>query len=91
MAIPPTIAARWTTWEQPAMAALRVLGRAQVAGVDLAAFAHPLGRGALVGDADLIGGVGQQVPHDGGADRAGPAGDEDPAHPPTPSATSSEA
>ena len=76
---------------QPAIAAFAYLGLAQVAGVHLAAFAHPLGGGALVGDAHLVGGVGQQVPHDGGADRAGPAGDEDPAHPLTPSAASSEA
>ena len=89
--MPPTMAARWTTCEQPAHGGPGLLGHAQVAGVDLAAFAHPLGRGALVGDADLVGGVGQQVPHDGGADRAGAAGDQDPAHPPTPSATSSEA
>ena len=35
---------------------------------------------ALVGHADLEVGVAQQAPDDGGADRAGAAGDEDAAH-----------
>ena len=65
---------------QPFVAALRLLELAQVAGVDLAALAHPLRRGALVGDAHLVGGVGQQPPHDRGADRAGAAGDQHAAH-----------
>src|SRR5918998_1786240 len=53
---------------------------AQVAGVDLAALAHPLWRGALVGHPDLVVGVAQQTPNDRGADRAGAAGDEHAAH-----------
>ncbi len=80
--MPPTIAARWMTCVQP-LVAVRACSRiAQIAGVDLAALAHPLRGQALVGDAHLIGGVGEQAPDDGGADRAGAAGDEDPAHPP---------
>src|SRR5215210_2100474 len=71
--MPPTIAARWITCEQP-------LEAAQIAGVDLAALAHPLRRRALVGDADLPVGVGDQAAHDSGADRAGAAGDEDAVH-----------
>ena len=58
----------------------RLLGQTQVAGVHLAALAHPLRHRPLVGDAHLVGGVGEQVPGDGGADHAGAAGDENPAH-----------
>jgi hypothetical protein len=58
----------------------RLLELAQVALVDLAALAHPHRRLALIGDADLELGVTQQPPHDRGADRAGAAGDEHPAH-----------
>ncbi len=58
----------------------RLLELAQVAGVDLAALAHPLRRRALVGDAHLVGGVGEQPPDDRGADRAGAAGDQHAAH-----------
>src|SRR5262249_10874131 len=58
----------------------RLLQDAQVAGVDLAALAHPRGRRALVGDADLVVGIAQQPAHDGGADRAGSAGDQDTVH-----------
>src|SRR5205085_2446032 len=54
-----------------------LLERAQVAGVDLAALADPLGRLALVADADLEGGVAQQSAHHRRADRPGAAGDED--------------
>ena len=78
--MPPTIAARWMTCD----AALHRLARldevAQVAGVDLAALAHPLRRLALVGDADLVVGVAQQAADDRRADRAGAAGDEDAVH-----------
>ena len=49
---------------------------AQVAGVDLAALAHPGRRLALVGHAHLEGRVGQQAPDHGCADRAGAARDE---------------
>ena len=66
-----------------AAAAGRRLGlaeHAQVARVDLAALPHPLRRGPLVGDAHLIGRVGEQPPHDCGADRAGPAGDQHATH-----------
>ena len=56
------------------------LGHAQVAGVHLAALAHPLRRRPLVGDAHLIRRVGEQPFDDGGADRAGAAGDQHPAH-----------
>ena len=52
----------------------------QIAAVHLAALAHPAGRVALVGDADLEVGVAQQAPHDGRADGAGAAGDEDTVH-----------
>ena len=58
----------------------RLVDVAQVAGVDLAALAHPAGRLALVGDADLPVGVAEQAPHDRGADRAGAARDEHAAH-----------
>ena len=58
----------------------RLVEHAQVAGVDLAALAHPVGRRALVGDAHLEVGVAQQAAHDRRADRAGAAGDEDPVH-----------
>ena len=53
---------------------------AQVAAVDLAALAHPLRGLALVGDADLERGIAEQAAHDGRADRAGAAGDEDAVH-----------
>ncbi len=66
---------------QPVVAARACVELAQVAGVHLAALAHPLRRGALVGDAHLVGGVGEQAPDDRGADRAGAAGDEHAAHP----------
>ena len=75
--MPPTIAARWMTCEQPRDRLARLVEVAQVAAVDLAALAHPVGRRALVGDADLARGVAQQAAHDGRADRAGAAGDED--------------
>ena len=65
---------------QPRVAARACAELAQVAGVHLAALAHPLRRVALVGDAHLVGGVGEQAPDDRGADRAGAAGDEHPAH-----------
>ena len=65
---------------QPAIAVARLVELAQVAGVDLAALAHPLRRRALVGDADLPVGIAQQPPHDGRADRAGASGDEDAVH-----------
>ena len=55
--------------------------RAQVARVDLAALAHPVGRRALVGHAHLEVRVAQQAAHDRRADRAGAPGDQDPAHP----------
>jgi hypothetical protein len=65
-------------------AALHRLARlgvvAQVAGVDLAALAHPLRRLALIGYADLELRVAQQAPDDRGADRAGAACHQDPAH-----------
>ncbi len=51
LAIPPTIAARCTMRSQPASARARLVGVAQVAGVDLGSLAHPLRRRALVGDA----------------------------------------
>ena len=79
-AIPPTIAARWITCVQPAIAVRASVEVAQVAGVDLAALAHPLRRRALVGDADLPVGIAQQPAHDGRADRAGASGDEDAVH-----------
>jgi hypothetical protein len=53
---------------------------AQVAAVDLAALAHPLRRLALVAHADVPLRIAQQAPHDRGADRACPTGDEDPTH-----------
>ena len=53
---------------------------AQVADVDLAALAHPVGRRPLVGHADLPVRIAQQPPDDGGADRAGAAGDEHAPH-----------
>jgi len=57
---------------------LACLGQgAQVAGVDLASLAYPVGRRAPVGDADLPVGIAQQAPHDGRADRAGAPGNED--------------
>ena len=78
--MPPTIAARWMTCEQPLRGRARLVEVAQVAGVDLAALAHPVRRLALVGDADLVVGVAQQAADDGRADRAGAAGDEDAVH-----------
>ena len=80
LAIPPTIAARWMTWLQPVSALRATSSVAQVAGVDLAALAHPVGRGAVVGDADLEVRVAQQPPDDGGADRAGAARDQNAGH-----------
>ena len=80
-AIPPTIAARWITCEQPSTAAC-ALGRvAQVGGVDLAPLAHPQRRPPVVGDPDLPLAVGEQPPDDGRADRPGAAGDQHAAHP----------
>ena len=58
----------------------RLIEVAQVARVDLAALAHPLGRGPLVGHAHLEPGVSQQTAHDRRSDGAGAAGDEHPAH-----------
>ena len=58
----------------------RLVELAQVAGVHLAALAHPGRRRALVGDAHLPVGIAQQPAHDGGADRAGASGDEDAVH-----------
>jgi hypothetical protein len=58
----------------------RLVRVAQVADVDLARLAHPARRRALVGHADLPVRIAEQPPHDRGADRAGPAGDEDAAH-----------
>ena len=65
---------------QPAVASRAWREVAQVAGVDLAALAHPLRRLTLVGYPHLVVGVAQQALDDRGADRAGAAGDEDPAH-----------
>ena len=65
---------------QPCVASRASREVAQVAAVDLAALADPLRRLALVADPDLERGVAQQAAHDRGADRAGTAGDEDPAH-----------
>ena len=48
--------------------------------MDLAALAHPAGRVALVGDADLEVGVAEQPARDRGADRAGASRDEHAAH-----------
>ena len=56
----------------------RLLVDAQVAGVDLAALAHPLRRLALVGHPHLERRIAQQAPDDRGADRAGAAGHQDP-------------
>jgi hypothetical protein len=53
---------------------------AQVARVDLARLAHPLGRLALVGHANLPLRVGDQAAHDGAADRPGAACYEDSRH-----------
>ena len=58
----------------------RVGELAQVARVDLAALAHPVRRGPLVGDLDLEGRVAQQPADHGLADRAGAAGDENAVH-----------
>ena len=58
----------------------RLAEHPQVAGVDLAALAHPVGRDALVGDADLEGRIAEQPTDDGLADRAGAAGDENAIH-----------
>ena len=79
-AIPPTIAARWMTCEQPRIALRASSSVAQVAAMDLAALAHPRRRVALVGDAHLEVGVAEQAPDDRGADRPGAAGDEDATH-----------
>ena len=65
---------------QPAIAVCGLGEVAQVAGVDLAALAHPLRRRALVGHPDLPDGIAQQPPDDGRADRAGPSGDEHAVH-----------
>ncbi len=53
---------------------------AQVAGMKLAALAHPVGRRAMVADADLPVLITQQPPDDRGADRSGAARHEHPAH-----------
>ena len=58
----------------------RLAQHAQVAAVDLAALAHPAGRGALVGDADLVVGVAEQAADDRRAEDAGAAGDEHARH-----------
>ena len=58
----------------------RLVDVAQVAGVDLAALAHPVRRRPLVGHADLPVRIAEQPPDDRAADRAGAAGDEDAAH-----------
>jgi hypothetical protein len=47
----------------------RLLGVAQVAGMDLAALAHPVWRRPLVGHADLELGVAEQAAHHRAADR----------------------
>ena len=63
---------------QPRVAASASVVHAQVAGVDLAALAHPLRRGPLVGDPHLPRRIAKQAPDDRGADRAGAARDEHP-------------
>ena len=53
---------------------------AQVAGVDLARLAHPVGRRSLIRYADLPVGIAHEPAHDCGADRAGATGYENPVH-----------
>jgi hypothetical protein len=85
--MPPTIAARWMTCEQPSTAR----GVAQVAGVHLARLPHPVRRLALVGDAHLPVGVTHEAADHGGADGARAARDEDARHPLAPTRASSSA
>ncbi len=78
--MPPTMAARWITCEQPRIASRACSTSRRSPRVDLAALAHPVRRRPLVGDADLEVRVAQQAPHDRRADRPGAARDEDAAH-----------
>ena len=61
---PSTMPARWIACVQPENALRASRRHAQIAAVDLAALAHPRGRGALVGDADLVVGVAEQAADD---------------------------